>query len=96
MSTNSEHSPTQKPRHQVMSQQDRLTSIRNDIGRFTKTSASDREETQAIPTASSRWSKFMNEQESDDEQGEEGEGRQGEGGGERGRKKGKAVSVHML
>ena len=66
-----------------MSQQDRLSSIRNDISRFTKTGASDREETQAIPTASSRWSKFMNEQESEDELGEEGEGRQGEGGGER-------------
>ena len=75
-------SPSQKRWNIGTSQEDRIASIRDDIGRFSKSSI-----TEVIPTASSRWSKFMNE--SEDREAEEGEG-EGEGEG------GEIVHTHML
>lgn len=63
-----------------MSQEDRIASIREDIGRFSRPGEAER----GIPVASSRWSKFMNETEEEEEGEEEGEG-EGEG-----------VNAHML
>lgn len=73
-----DYSPAVEPQHVGMSQEERMASIRNDIGRFSRNSAT--VEASVVPATSSRWSKFMNEAEDDDVQEEgEGEGRDMEG-----------------
>ena len=71
-----------EPQHLGMTQEERMASIRNDIGRFSKNSST--VESTVVPATSSRWSKFMNEVEDDDVEGER-EGRDVEG-----------VHMHML
>lgn len=70
-------SPAVEPQHLGMSQEQRMASIRNDIGRFSRNSATT--ECSVVPATSSRWSKFMNEVEDDDDVEGEGEGRDLEG-----------------
>ena len=74
-------SPELNPRHCHMTQEDRIASIRDDIGRFSKSTNS------IIPTVSSRWTKFMNETEKDEEEERGERGEEGEGDG---------VHMHML
>ena len=81
-------SPSLKLRHSHTTQEDRMASIREDIGRYTKSMDP------IIPTVSSRWSKFMIDTEEKDEEldGEEEEDRVGPEGGE----EGDGVHMHML
>lgn len=85
-SSNSD-SPSLKPRQFWTSKEDQISSIRDDIGRFSKNGTS---KDSVIPVASSRWSKFMNESEDGEREGEEGGGEVGEGGESEG------VRMHML
>ena len=82
----SELSPFQKRQNIGTSQEDRIASIRDDIGRFSKSSVA----AETIPTVSSRWSKFMTE--SEDKEGEDGEDEDRE----RGEEGGEIVHMHML
>ena len=81
-------SPAPKQYVGHMTREEKMASIRDDIGRFSKPAAPE-----GIPHVSSRWSKFMNDGEPDRE-GEEEEG----GEGERVEDKGGEgdVHVHML
>ena len=68
---------------QQPNQDERIASIRDDIGRFSTPTI------EVIPRVSSRWSKFMNES-------EVGDGGDGGDGGEEGEGEREGVQMHML